>query len=225
MRILLVEDDRMLGKVVADKIERGGDTIVRVEDLEHARRSLHDHEFDVIVLDLMLPDGDGRSLARDLRRSGNNIPILLLTARDETDDRVAGLDAGADDYLVKPFAISELLARLRALHRRPGIYFAEQIDYEDLSLHLPTAVLHCNKQQVRLTKPELQILNRMMRAPGQVFPKAQLADIIYPGAEGWSDNALETVIHRLRKKIIGLTSQCELRALRGLGYLLCKVRH
>lgn len=220
MRVLLVEDDEALGVAILDRLQSNAVDARLARSLGEARLSLAEHIFDVLVLDVMLPDGDGRSLARTLRGQGKSVPILMLTALDAVEETVNGLDAGADDYLTKPFAVSELLARLRALARRSDVYVAHEVKYADLVLEQASFSLTCGSNHCRLTRNEFDLLWRMLRSPEKIFSKPFLGELIYSGGDGWSDNALETVIHRLRKKIKTIGSRCEIRSLRGLGYML-----
>lgn len=176
--------------------------------------------YDLAIIDVMLEDGDGRALVKAIRAAGLTTPTLMLTARDEIGDRVAGLDAGADDYLIKPFATDELLARLRALGRRSGDPAAPEFRIGNLIYTPRTKSLIVGGQSVLLTSKEHAALDRLLRAGDRITPKRRLGEHLYAFQEDWSDNAVETLIHRLRRKLIDAGASVELKALRGLGYLL-----
>jgi DNA-binding response OmpR family regulator len=174
--------------------------------------------FDVIVLDVMLPDGSGMDLCRALRSAGCDTPILLLTARGAVRDRVAGLDAGADDYLGKPFAISELLARVRALGRRGPITRSEVVRVGEMTIDLAGRRVVVEGTAVRLTARELSILGVLGQNLGRVVERSRLVEAVWGTADGTGANSLEVLIARIRHKIRGEAAR--LKTLRGVGYLL-----
>ena len=223
MRILLVEDDGALGEGIRVALKPEAYTVDWVRDGASALHALTHEDFALAVLDLGLPRMDGLQVLQRLRAAANPVPVLVLTARDATGDRIAGLDAGADDYLVKPFATDELLARLRALGRRTGDPAAPEFRIGNLTYTPRTMTLVVADQPVRLTVQEHAALDRLLRAGDRITPKRRMGEHVYAFHHDWSDNAVETLIHRLRKKLSGAGATVELRALRGLGYLLVEV--
>lgn len=223
MRILLAEDDRQLAEALSRRLTVAGHAVDVFPSVAEAKSAWNLAPYDLAIIDVMLEDGDGRALVKAIRAAGLATPTLILTARDEIGDRVAGLDAGADDYLVKPFATDELLARLRALGRRTGDLTASEFRIGNLSYTPLTTTLVVGDQPVRLTAMEHAALDHLLRAGGRITPKGRMGEKLYSFDDDWSENAVESVIHRLRKKLSGAGSTVELKALRGLGYLLVEV--
>lgn len=223
MRILLAEDDRQLAEALSRRLTVAGHAVDVFPSVAEAKSAWTLAPYDLAIIDVMLEDGDGRALVKAIRAAGLATPTLILTARDEIGDRVAGLDAGADDYLVKPFATDELLARLRALGRRTGDLTAAEFRIGNLSYTPLTTTLVVGDQPVRLTAMEHAALDHLLRAGGRITPKDRMGEKLYSFEDDWSENAVESVIHRLRKKLSGAGSTVELKALRGLGYLLVEV--
>lgn len=224
MRILVAEDDRQLAEALGRRLADAGhaaDVFASVADAGAAWTSV---DYDLAIIDIMLEDGDGRTLVKAMRAAGLTTPTLMLTARDEIDDRVAGLDAGADDYLVKPFATDELLARLRALSRRVGDLTATEFRIGNLIYRPQAASLTVAGRNVPLTAQEHAALDRLLRAGERITPKRRLGEHLYAIHHDWSDNAVETLVHRLRKKLSGAGATVELTGLRGLGYILTGTR-
>lgn len=224
MRILLAENDRLLSEALGRRLGEAGhavDVFAKVADAEAAWRVT---PYDLSIVDVMLDDGDGRDLVRSVRVAGLRTPTLMLTARDEIGDRVAGLDAGADDYLVKPFATDELLARLRALRRRSADATVTEFRIGNIVYAPQNMRLMVGNGAVRLTAQEHAALDKLIRAGDRVTPKQMLGEHLYAFDQDWSDNAIETVIHRLRKKLSSAGASVEVQALRGLGYVLCEIR-
>ncbi|SJZ92618.1 response regulator [Consotaella salsifontis] len=220
MRILVVENDRLLSGALERRLTEVGhavDVFATVADAEAAWKIA---PYDLSIVDIMLDDGDGRSLVRSVRAAGLRTPTLMLTARDEIGDRVTGLDAGADDYLVKPFATEELLARLRALRRRSAEITASELRIGNLLYDPQTPSLTVGDQVVRLTAQEYAALDKLIRAGERITPKRMLGEHLYALHQDWSDNAVETLVHRLRRKLLEAGATVELKALRGLGYIL-----
>ncbi|MFZ5756283.1 MAG: response regulator [Pseudomonadota bacterium] len=214
MRVLLVEDDELLGDGLRMALVHDGHAVDWLRDGEHARQALAGSEnWDVVLLDLGLPRRDGMEVLRAVRRQ-SSVPVLILTARDRLEDRVEGLDAGADDYLVKPFDIAELKARLRAVSRRHAGRAVAEVTHGDLVLR-PAAqeALWCG-QRVELTRREYALLSALVENAGRVLTRDRLEQALY----GWSDdvdsNALEVHIHHLRRKL----SPGFIRTVRGVGY-------
>jgi two-component system OmpR family response regulator/two-component system response regulator QseB len=216
MRILLVEDDRLLGKGVAAGLSQAGFAVDWAQDGEDAETALATTGYDAVVLDLGLPGTDGLTLLKRLRAARNAVPVLILTARDAIEDRVAGLDAGSDDYLVKPFELAELQARLRALLRRAKGVADPVLRRGRLALDPAAHTVSLDGAPVELSEREFATLQELMANAGRVLTRAQLEDKLY----GWGDeigsNAVEVYIHQLRRKLYPEA----IRTIRGVGYVM-----
>ena len=188
--------------------------------VDEASAALSTAGYDLVLVDLGLPDGDGLDLVRAIRRKGDTVPILILTARDALGDRVTGLDAGADDYLVKPFANAELAARCRALLRRPGHRLAPILAAGDLSFDTATRQASFRGAPIDLSKREAGVLEALMRRSGSVVAKEALEETLYAFNEPVTPNALEAAVSRLRKRLDEAGASDLLHTVRGLGYLL-----
>ena len=219
MRLLLIEDNRRLADLLADYLDKSGYRVDRAESLAMAHDFCAIAYYDVIVLDLGLPDGDGFSFLADLRRSGDSVPILILTARDGIDSRIKGLDLGADDYLLKPFHNDELAARLRALLRRPENFLGHSLRCGNLSLNANERKVEISEQPLSLSRREVDVLEIMLRRGGHIVTKQALMEAMHETGDALSDNALEVSIHRLRKKLQAGGSTCEVKTVRGIGYM------
>ncbi|WCE07604.1 response regulator transcription factor [Pseudomonas sp. JBR1] len=216
MRVLLIEDDPDLGEGIRTSLREEGYTLDWLRDGESAVHALREEGFDLVVLDLGLPRLDGIQVLRQSRANGLTTPVLILTARDDTEDRVAGLDAGADDYLVKPFDIKELKARLRALLRRRNGPSQIQLEGGGIALDPATRRVTFEGQPVNLTPREYQLLHELLANPGKIFSRDRLMGLLYGWDEGVESNTLEVHIYNLRKKL-----RAELiRTVRGIGYRL-----
>ena len=216
MRILLVEDDMMLGDGMVDALRSSGYTVDWLQQGMPALSALKSEEFAALVLDLNLPDIDGISLLRKLRREGQTLPVLILTARDALDDRVLGLDAGSDDYMVKPFALQELNARLRALVRRSKGQAQAVLEYGELQLFPASQQVTYRGEPVKLTPHEYKLLQELITQSGRVLSRDQLQQSLYGWDEGAESNAVEVHIHHLRKKFFPEL----IRNIRGVGYIV-----
>jgi len=218
MRLLLVEDDTMIGDSVRQGLRQDGFAVDWVQDGEAAELALRTTEYALILLDLGLPQKSGLEVLRTLRRTGNPIPVLILTARDAVADRVRGLDDGADDYLVKPFALDELAARIRALLRRHSGRADPLIMYGDLVLNPATHQVTWRGQDVALSGREFAVLQALLERPGAVLSRVQLEERLYGWEEEVASNAVEVHIHHLRHKL----DPALIRTIRGVGYMVPK---
>lgn len=216
MRLLLVEDDPALGEGVRTGLRQEGYTIDWLQDGASALHALQTEEFDLVVLDLGLPRLDGIELLKRLRSGGATLPVLILTARDATEDRIAGLDAGADDYLVKPFDLNELKARLRALLRRSTGRATVLIEHAGITLDPSSQQVTYNGHTVVLTPKEYLLLHELLAQPGKVFTRERLTQLLYGWEEEAESNTLEVHIYHLRKKLFSEL----IRTVRGIGYLV-----
>ena len=218
MRILLVEDDVMLGDGMQDALRHSGYTVDWLQQGLPALAALKSDEFAALILDLNLPDIDGLSLLRKLRREGHQLPVLILTARDALSQRVEGLrlDAGSDDYMVKPFALQELNARLRALVRRSKGQAQAMVEYGDILIYPESQQVTYQGEAVKLTPHEYKLLLELLSQSGRVLSKEQLQQSLYGWDEGAESNAVEVHIHHLRKKFYSDL----IRNIRGVGYII-----
>ena len=203
---------------MVDALRSSGYTVDWLQQGMPALSALKSEEFAALVLDLNLPDIDGISLLRKLRREGQTLPVLILTARDALDDRVLGLDAGADDYMVKPFALQELNARLRALVRRSKGQAQAVLEYGELQLFPASQQVTYRGEPVKLTPHEYKLLQELITQSGRVLSRDQLQQSLYGWDEGAESNAVEVHIHHLRKKL----GSDLIRTLRGVGYTIAK---
>ena len=220
MRILIVEDEEHLARLVAEVLGREGYAAEAVGDGRAALARALVEPFDLLVVDWMLPDLDGVQVVKRLRAADVGVPVLMLTARSQVEDRVEGLDAGADDYLPKPFAFPELLARVRALARRPP-----ETGGEDTALTAGDVVLDPGRHEVRrageridLTAKEFALLATLMQRPGQVFTRSVLLDTVWGGTTGALTNAVDLYVHYLRKKLDREGEPSRVRTVHGTGY-------
>jgi two-component system OmpR family response regulator/two-component system response regulator QseB len=218
MRILLVEDDPLLGDGLQAGLKQAAFAVDWVRDGATARLALEAEPFAAVVLDLGLPRLSGLDLLRHLRSSGDAVPVLILTARDAVEDRIAGLDAGADDYLVKPCDLGELAARLRALLRRAVGQASPEIRVGTLCLNPQTHAVEFRGQALELSAREFALLHELAREPGRVLSRDQLSTRLYAWGEEIESNAIEVHIHHLRRKL----APEAIVTLRGIGYMLPK---
>ncbi len=218
MRVLLVEDDVMIAQGLETALRQIGAAVDWIRDGEHAAGALRGTVFDVVLLDLGLPSRDGISILRELRQRGDATPVIILTARDEIRNRVAGLDAGADDYVVKPFDLDELTARIRSVLRRAAGRGDSLIQQGDLRLDPAAHSVEYKGAPVNLSAHEYAVLEALLQRPGAVLSRAQLEDRLYGWNEPIGSNAVEVYIHGLRRM---LGSEV-IRTLRGVGYFIPK---
>lgn len=219
MRLLVIEDNQRLCQAVAESLRAQGFAVDTAASATEGLRIWRAADYDAAVLDLMLPDGAGLDALKQMRDRGNMTPVLILTALDSIEDRVRGLDGGADDYLVKPFAMQELIARLRALLRRPGAALGRTLTLGSVKLDTSARIATVAETPLDLTRSELIVLEALLRNQGRVVSKERLAECLYDFEQERSANSVETQVHRLRKKLAAAGADVSLRTLRGLGYL------
>jgi len=216
MRLLLVEDDEMLGKAVKAGLKQDGYTVDWLTDGESALQALESDDFDVIVLDIGLPGLSGIEVLQRIRQKKNAIPVMILTAYDTVSDRISGLDAGADDYLIKPFDLDELLARLRAITRRSSGHTQSHIEVGQIRLDTAAHRVMVDGKEISISNKEYQLLGYLMNHSGKVIPRDRLESILYGWEGGVESNSLEVYIHNLRKKL----GAEYITTVRGVGYRL-----
>lgn len=221
MRVLLVEDDELLGDGIRTGLKHYGHTIDWVKDGKAANDVLSNaHEnFDIIVLDLGLPKMSGLEILRKLRERNMNTPVVILTARETVDDRVKGLDAGADDYLTKPFDLDELCARMRALQRRSKARAKPVLVYGDITLDPASHIVAIKGEQAMISRREFALLQKLLENAGRVISRETLNQTLYGWGENIDSNALEVHIHNLRKRF----GNNIIRTIRGVGYMAEKL--
>ncbi len=220
MRILLVEDDELLGDGARAGLSQEGYTVDWLKDGLSAEQALRTEKFDIVVLDLGLPRLPGLELLKRIRSRSIDVPVLILTARETIEDRVKGLDCGADDYLTKPFDLDELSARVRALLRRVGGARGEpQLTYANIILDPASHAVEMDKEPVNLSRREFALLQKLLEHPGRVLSREVLTQCLYGWEEDVDSNALEVHIHNLRKKLGGGKF---IRTIRGIGYMVEK---
>lgn len=220
MRILLADDEAEITRALKTMLERSQYTVDVARDGREALDFLENAAYDAVVLDVMMPQLDGLTVLRRMRASGNSTPTLLLTAKSEIDDRVAGLDAGADDYLSKPFSSQEFLARVRALLRRRPAYVAQLLSFGDLTLDTGSCVLSCGGQTVRLSGKELQMMELLLRNTGVILSAQTFLERIWGFGSEAEINVVWVNITYLRKRLSALGSRVSIRSVRGVGYTL-----
>lgn len=218
MRILLIEDDELLGDATRTGLTQYGYAVDWLRDGESGKLALHNEQFDLVLLDLGLPKMSGLALLQSLRHGGNKTPVIILTARDAIDDRVKGLDAGADDYLTKPFDLEELSARVRALIRRSTGRADMTIQYRNIELDPAAHMVYLDGNEMNVPRREFALLHKLLENIGQVLSREQLMQSIYGWEEDVDSNALEVHIHNLRKKL----NASFIRTIRGVGYMVEK---
>lgn len=222
MRILLVEDNDRLVELVGQGLKNGGFAVDAFQTLADAEAALTSVTYQAVVLDLGLPDGDGSTLLKQIRSRGDGTPVLVLTARDGVEDRVRGLNAGADDYVLKPFAMEELLARVRALLRRPGQALSVKLTCGGLCLDTVSREVWLNGQLMSVPKRETGMLEQLLRRAGRVVPKNALEEGLYSFDANISSNGVEVLMSRLRKRLAQSGADITIHTLRGVGYMLAE---
>jgi DNA-binding response OmpR family regulator len=224
VRLLIVEDEARIAEILRAALARAGFIVDAVALCADARAALAVIPYDAAILDLGLPDGDGINLLGELRSSGNRIPILVLTARDAIEDRVGGLDTGADDYLVKPFAMTELIARTKALLRRPGGALGTTLKAGNIAFDTIGRDVRVGDTSVPLPRRESAILEHLMRRLDRVVPKTVLEDKLYGLDDELESNAIPVHVHHLRRKLVDAGATAEILTVRGVGYLLTEAK-
>lgn len=218
MRVLLVEDDRMIGAAMEAALKDASYAVDWVCDGAAASTTIDTQAYDVVLLDLGLPKKDGLAVLRTIRSRDNPVPVLLVTARDEVKDRILGLDSGADDYVVKPFEMSELLARMRAVIRRKGGTSGPLLSNGALTLNPTTREVTANDVNARLSSREFALLQALLIRPGAILSRSELEERIYGWGEEVESNAVEFLIHAVRKKL----GNDAIRNVRGAGWMVSK---
>jgi DNA-binding response OmpR family regulator len=220
MRLLIIEDEARIAEILRSALSRAGFAVDAVGRCGDARAALEVNPYDAVILDLGLPDGDGLALLKDMRARGNSVPVLVLTARDAVEHRVAGLDSGADDYLIKPFAMSEVVARIKALLRRPEGALGALLKSGNIAFDTIGRDLRVGETVLVLPRRESAILEHLMRRAGRVVPKTVLEEKLYGIDDELGSNAIPVHVHHLRRKLMDGGATVEIHTVRGVGYLL-----
>jgi len=218
MRVLVVEDDRMIAKGVQTALKQDGYTVDGVSNGRSAAEALRSSRFDLVLLDLGLPERDGLEVLRELRGRGDSTPVIIVTARDDIQNRIEGLDAGADDYIVKPFDLDEMAARMRSVLRRAAGRGDPGIRHRGITLDPVSHSVERDGEPVVLSAHEFSVLEALLQRPGTVLSRAQLEDRLYGWSGAVESNAVEVYVHGLRRKL----GNDAIRTLRGVGYFVPK---
>jgi DNA-binding response OmpR family regulator len=220
MRLLVVEDNEELARLLAQRLQASGYATDLLATADEARAAVTTTRYTAVVLDLGLPDGDGLSILREIRQRKDPIPVLVLTARGGLRDRVCGLRSGADDYVVKPFAFDELIARLEALLRRPGQLLGRSLQVGNLAFDTESRQAFINEEPQVLSARETTVLELLMRRKDRTVPKKLVEDQIFGLSGDVTSNAIEVYIHRLRKQLSERGARVQIHTIRGVGYLM-----
>lgn len=223
MLILMVEDDPLQLEPLQAALEKAGHIVDAIAQAVTARSLMLERPYDLLILDWMLPQTSGIELCRQFRQAGKTAPVLMLTAKDTTIDKVTGLDAGADDYLVKPVDVMELLARVRALRRRSPLWQGDILSLGDLQLHLDTLTLERQKTTVQLSGREFQLMEYLMRHPRQVVTHDQVEQALWGWGSQPESNAVTTLVRRLRQRLDTVGAKNWLETVYGVGYRLISI--
>jgi DNA-binding response OmpR family regulator len=224
VRLLIVDDEARISELLKAALEGAGFAVDAVALCADAREALALTAYDAAILDLGLPDGDGLAFLSELRAGGNLTPVLVLTARDAVEDRVSGLDRGADDYLIKPFAMTELIARTKALLRRPGGALGATLNAGNIAFDTIGRDVRVGGGPLMLPRRECAILEHLMRRLGRVVPKTILEEKLYGIDDELESNAIPVHVHHLRKKLLDAGARAEIHTVRGVGYLLIETK-
>ena len=222
MRILLIEDNLELARLLTESLAARGISADVVGTAADARIAIANIRYAALVLDLGLPDDDGMTVLKELRRAIDPTPVLVLTARGSVDDRVAGLRNGADDYLVKPFAIEELIERINALLRRPGQLLGSSLNLANLTFDTDSRQVFVDGKPYAFSSRELSVLELLLRRQGRVVPKKNVEDQIFGMSSDVASNAVEVYVSRLRKQLVLSRARLEIHTVRGVGYLIAE---
>jgi len=222
MRLLIVEDNEELAELLAKGLQAAGYQADILSTVEDARSVLGRTFYAALILDLGLPDGDGLELLREIRQQNNPIPVMVLTARGGLQDRVHGLRSGADDYLVKPFALEELIARLEAQLRRPGHLLDSNLRIANLEFDTRNRQASIDDRPQLFSAREIAVLELLMRSKGRVVSKKQVEDHIFGHSGDVASNAIEVYVHRLRKQLSECGAKVQVHTIRGVGYLIAE---
>jgi|CXWL01.1.fsa_nt_gi DNA-binding response OmpR family regulator len=220
MRLILVEDNERLAESIRQGLEGEGFVLDHFGSLAQARSALESAHYDLLLLDLGLPDGDGMDLIRLLRRRGIATPVLVITARDALGDRIRGLDSGADDYLVKPFSTLELAARCRALLRRPGGSLGTVLEAGNVALDVATREVRVAGKLIEMPPRETALLEALMRHSGRIVTKSAIDAALYALRAEVTPNAIDAALSRLRRRLAGATANVQVHTAHGIGYTL-----
>jgi two-component system response regulator TctD len=220
LRILLVEDNSELAALIMSGLRSSGYLADHMASAADGRHALRLGQYSLLVLDLGLPDADGLTLLRELRQANDAVPVLILTARSGVSDRVEGLRAGADDYLAKPFAFEELLARIEALQRRPRQLADTMLSIANLKLDVPNRQAFVDQEPITLNAREISVLELLLRRKGRVVPKQVFEDQLFGLSGDGSPNAVEVYVYRLRKQLVDHGATVKVHTVRGVGYLI-----
>jgi len=219
MRVLITEDNGELAAFIHEALRREGFLSDIARSVGELKLLISENQYSAVILDLGLPDGDGMDVLKMFRRDNNMVPILVLTARGGVQDRIKGLDGGADDYLVKPFAIDELIARVKALLRRPNVLSSSKLEHSNIALDLISKTVTVDGKNIMLGKTELAILEYLLRNIGMTVSREALENSIYQNGYELTENALQVAMHRVRKKIKDSGALAEIKTIRGIGYI------
>jgi two-component system OmpR family response regulator len=218
MHVLFVEDEARIANFVRAGLKEQGFVVDYCDNGDEGYTRAMDNEYDAIVLDIMVPGKDGLAILKSLRRKGKNVPVILLTARNELDDRLEGLNLGADDYLAKPFFVEELVARLHAVVRRSAGERQNLVSVGPIKLDRITREATCNQQGIELTTREFNLLEYLMRSPGRVFTRTQILEHIWGYDFNPNTNVVDVCVQRIRKKIDSIGGAGWIESIRGVGY-------
>ena len=224
MRLLIIEDEPRIAEILKSGLQRAGFAADVVHRCADARDTLAVTRYDAAILDLGLPDGDGLDLLTELRSAHNGVPILILTARDAIEERVSGLDTGADDYLIKPFAAVEVIARIKALLRRPEGALGIKLQAGNVVLDTIGHDVRVGELSIQLPRRECTILEHLLRRQGRVVPKTVLEEKVYGIDDELESNAVPVHVHHLRRKLQDANATAEIHTVRGIGYLLTDIK-
>jgi len=220
MRVLAIEDESEFADLLRSNLARRGFTTDTAGTVSEAEACMAVANYDIVLLDRRLPDGDGLKLLRDLRAAESGVGVIVITARDAVQDRIEGLNCGADDYIVKPFAIDELVARMGAVLRRPGGALGLELRIADIALNTATREIRVDGAPLILPRRELSILELLMRAPGRVVTRDKLMEHLYGFEDDPNSNAIDANVSRLRRRLKEAGSGVGIRVVRGIGYMI-----